>query len=149
MNRAAQRAAFREGDVERLQEFRERVDFFQRRLVVHAVDQRERLLLQHLGCRDVGEDHELLDQLVRVETLRHDDTINRAVALQEDLALGQIEIERIALVARALDAGISGIERLQDRIEQGAGGVVRPPVDRGLRLRVVQLRRRAHQDAME
>ncbi len=63
----AQRAALREGDVERLQKFLERVDLLQRRLVMHAVDQRERFLLQHLGRRDVGEDHELLDQLVRVE----------------------------------------------------------------------------------
>ncbi len=145
----AQRAAFREGNVQRLQKLRERVDLLQRRLVMHAVDQRERLLLQHLGRRDVGEDHELLDQLVRIETFGHDDAIDRAVALQEDLALGQIEIERIALVAGALGAGIGGIERPPGSDRAGSGGVVGPAVDRGLRLRVVQLRRRAHQDAVE
>lgn len=86
---------------------------------MHPVDQRQRLLLEHLGCRDIGEDHELLDQLVRVEPVGHDDAVDRAVGLEQDLALGQIEIERIALVARALDAGIGGIKRPQDWIEQG------------------------------
>ena len=45
--------------------------------------------------------------------------------------------------------GIGVVERLQDRIEQGAGDVVGPAVDRGLRLRVIEFRGRAHQDAVK
>ena len=48
-------------------------------LVVHAVDQRHARPFQRLGRRDVGEDHELLDQPVGVEPLRRDDAVDRAV----------------------------------------------------------------------
>ena len=61
-----------------------------------AVDQRLSLGLQRLGGRDIGLDHELLDQLVGVEALGHDDPVDRAVRLQQDLALGQVEFERLA-----------------------------------------------------
>ena len=97
----AQRAALRQRDVERLQELAQRFDLLQRRLVVHAVDQRHARLLQRLGRRDIGEDHELLDQPMRVEPLRRDDAIDRAVGFQQDFALGQVEIERAARVAGA------------------------------------------------
>ena len=116
---------------------------------MHAVDQRQRLLLQRLGGGDVGKNHELLDQPVRVETFRHDDAIDGAVWLEQDFALGQVEVERVALVAGALHRVIGGIKRLEDRIEQGTRGVVGLAVDRGLRLRVIEFRRRAHQHAME
>ena len=119
------------------------------RFIMHPIDKRQRLLFKHFGRGDVGEDHEFLDQAVRVEPLRHDDAIDCAVRLQQDLSFGQIEIERIALVARELYQRIGRVERLQDRIEQGAGGVVGPAVDRGLRLRVMQLGGRAHQHAMK
>ena len=96
------RLALGERDVERGEEFAQRFDLLRRGLVVHAIDQRHARALQRLGRRHVGEDHELLDQPVRVEPLRHDDAVDRAVGLEQDLALGQIEIERLALVARAL-----------------------------------------------
>ena len=76
---------------------------------------------------------------MRVQPLGHDDAIDGAVGLQEDLALGQIEVERIALVAGALHRGIGGVKRFQDRSEQGTGGIVGMTVDRGLRLRVMSL----------
>ena len=144
-----QRAALCERHVERAQEFLEVVDLLHGRLVMHAIDQRQRLLLQHLGGGDIGEDHELLDQPVRVEPRRNHDAIDGAVRLQDDLAFRQIEIERIARVAGALHQRISVVERPQDRRQQRAGGVVGFAVDRGLSLRVMQLRRRAHQHAVE
>ena len=61
------------------QEFAQRVELFRRRLVVHAIDQRHVRLLQRLGGRDVGEDHEFLDQPVRFQPLRHDHAIDGAV----------------------------------------------------------------------
>ena len=69
--------------------------------------------LQRLGRRDIGEDHEFLDQPMRVEALRDDDAIERAVGLQQDLSLRQIEIERAACVARLLHRAIGGVERLE------------------------------------
>ncbi len=119
------------------------------RLVVYPIDKRQRLLFKHFGRGDVGEDHELLDQAMRVEPLGHDHAIDRSVGFEQNLAFGQIEIERIALVAREFYQRIGRVERFQDRLEQRAGGVVGPSVDRGLRLRVIQLRGRAHQHAMK
>jgi len=45
---------------------------------------------------------------------RDDDAIDRAVGFQQDLALGQIEIERLALGTLALDCPVGRIERLDD-----------------------------------
>ena len=61
----AQRAALGQRDVQRFEEFAQRLDLLQRRLVVHAIDQRHARLLERFGGRHVGEDHELLDQPVR------------------------------------------------------------------------------------
>ena len=65
-----QHAAFREGNVERCKEFAQRVDLLHARLVVHAIDQRTARLFQRLGGGDIGEDHEFLDQPVRLQPLR-------------------------------------------------------------------------------
>ena len=139
--RGAQRAAFRERQIEGFQKFLQIMNLLERRFIVHPIDKRQRLLFKHFGRRDVGQDHEFFDQLVRIQPLRHDDAIHGAVGLQQDLAFGNVEIERIAFVARALDDRIGVVERFEDRIEQGTRRVVGPSVDRRLRLRVVQLSR--------
>ena len=64
---------------------------------MHPIDKRQRLLFKHFGRGDVGEDHEFLDQFMRVEPFGHDHAIDRAVRLQQDFALGQIEVERICV----------------------------------------------------
>ena len=76
-----QHAAFGEGDIERREEFAQRVDLLDRRLVVHAIDQRHARLLEGLGGGHVGEDHEFLDQPVRLQPLRRDHAVDGAVAL--------------------------------------------------------------------
>ena len=96
-----QHAAFGERNVERGEELAQRVDLFHARLVVHAIDQRHARLFQRLGGGDIGEDHEFLDQPVRLQPLRRDHAVDGAVALEQDLALRQIEIERPAFAARA------------------------------------------------
>jgi hypothetical protein len=77
-------------------------------------------LLQRLGRRDVGQHHELLDQLVAVEPLAHADLGDAAVLAQGDLALGQVEIERAALLARRQQHLEGAVERADDRAHQGA-----------------------------
>ena len=67
-----------------------------------AVDQALPLGLERLGRGDIGLDHELFDELVRVEPLGHDDAVDRAVGLEQDLSLGQVELERLARIAAAL-----------------------------------------------
>ena len=78
-----------------------------------------------------------------------DHAVDRAVGLEQDLALGQVEIERPALVARALERFVGGVERLEHGVEQRLGVLVGAAVDRGLRLLVGELRGRAHQHAVE
>ncbi len=102
-------------DVERGEEFAQRLDLLRARLVVHAVDQRRARPLQSLGGRHIGEDHEFLDQPVRIETRRNDHAIDGAVGFQQDLALGQVEIERLAFLALVQPRAIGGIERLDHR----------------------------------
>ena len=89
-----QRAALGQRNVERRQKLPQRIDLFRRRLVVHAIDQRDARALAGFGGGHVGEDHELLDQPVRFQPLRDDHAIDRAVGFEHDLALGNFEIER-------------------------------------------------------
>ena len=91
-----------------LQELAQRFLLGERGRVVDAVDQPLALRLQRLGRCDIGLDHELFDELVRVEPVGHDDAVDRAVGLEQDLALGQVELERLARVAAALQHLIGG-----------------------------------------
>ena len=137
LNRARlERARLRQLDPDRGQDLAERAHLLERGLVMGAVDQRRARLLERLGGRDVGEDHELLDQPVRVEPLGHDHAIDGAVGLQDDLAFRQVEVERLAQVAGLLHALIGRPERPQHGLEQRTGRGVRTPVDRRLRLLV-------------
>ena len=60
--RRAQRAALGKRQIEGLEKFLQVVNFLERRFIVHPVDQRQRLLFKHLGCGDIGQDHEFFDQ---------------------------------------------------------------------------------------
>ena len=77
--RGPQRPALGQRDVEALQELAQRVHPLGIGLVVHAIDQRHARALQRLGRRDVGEDHEFLDQPVGIEPLRRDHAIDGVV----------------------------------------------------------------------
>ena len=76
--------------------------FSRARLVMGAVDELLAVLLERLGRRHIGEDHELLDQAVRLQPLRDHDAVEGAVWLEQDLALGQVEIERRAALRACL-----------------------------------------------
>ena len=136
-------------DADRGEHFGERAHLLQGRLVVDAVDQRRTRLLQGLGRRDVGLDHELLDQPVRLQPLRHDHPVHAPFRVEEHLALGQVEGEGTAGVAGPLHRLVGRVERAERRLQNRARLLVRPAVDRGLGLRVGELGVRAHQDAVE
>ncbi len=127
----------------------QRGDLLLRRLVMHAVDQRYTRFFQRFGGGDIGEDHEFLDQPVRFQPFGADDAIDGAVGFQQDLALGQVEIERLALVARAHERLVSRVQRLQHRLDQRIGVLVGAAANGELRLVVGQLRGRAHEDAVK
>ena len=130
------------------QEVGERGDLFVAGLVVDAVDLRAVLLLQRLGGADIGLDHEFFDELVRIEPLAPLHAGDFAV-FEDDLVLGRVDLERLALLARVPCAGVSGPERFEDGLKQRLRFLVGLAVDRSLRLLVGELRRRAHQSAHE
>lgn len=86
---------------------------------------------------------------MRVEAFGNDDLVHRAVGPELDLALRHVEFQRLAAIAAALHHGIGVPQRLQDRLQQRAGPVVRATVDCGLRLLVGELGGTLHHDAME
>src|SRR5262245_60622960 len=104
---------------------------------------------ESLGGGNIGENHELFDQPMRLEPLRPPPLLEPPLGVENELALGQIEIERIASLAFKSDNRMSGVKRLEDASDQQRCRLVRSPVDRGLRLLVRKLGRGAHHDAME
>ena len=104
---------------------------------------------ERLGGGDIGEDHELLDQPMRVEPLRPAHVLEAPFGIENKLALGQIEVERIAVLPLDFDDRICGVERLEHGLDKRLCRLVRPTVDRGLGLLVRELGRRAHHDAVK
>ncbi len=82
-----------------------------------AVDQLLPLCLERFGRGDIRLDHEFFDQLVRIEAIGHDDPVDRSVRLQQYLAFGQVEFQRFARIAAALQHLVGRPQRLQHAIE--------------------------------
>ena len=117
--------------------------------LVHAVDQRRLLPLQRLGGADVGLDHHLLDQPVRLQAGARLDGGDVALGRHADAPLGRVDGKGSATLP-ALQHGVIGVpQRVKDRLHDGAGHIVRFAVDGRLRLFVRQLGVRAHQAADE
>ncbi len=114
-----------------------------------AIDQWRLRRLQRLGGGDIGEDHEFLDQLVRLQPFGPAHADQSALAIEDQFALGQFEIERAALRAFELDRGVSRVEWRENACEQRRARLVGAPVDRGLRLFVRELGGRPHHHPVE
>src|SRR5690606_20466709 len=93
------------------EEVRDRGDLLIARPVMDAIDLRAALLLQRLRGADIGLDHEFFDQLVRIEALAPLHARDLAV-LENDLVLGRIDLERLALFPRRPDGAIRRPKRL-------------------------------------
>ena len=92
------------------EEFAQRRELVRRRALVHAVQRRMPLLGQEVRRADVGREHALLDQLVRVVARRGNDARDLAVLVEFDRELDRVEVDRAALFAR-------GGERLVQRVQ--------------------------------
>ena len=68
-----------------------------RRAFVHAEQARVLALLDEVGAADVGGQHGLLDQAVRVVAHARHDPLDAAVLVADDLGLGRLEVHRAAL----------------------------------------------------
>ncbi len=73
------------------------------------------------GGRDVGRDHELLDQHVAGLALAGLDVHRLAGLVEDDAALGQLELDRAAAVAGLQEALVGRIEGLDDGLEERTG----------------------------
>ncbi len=90
----------RKGNLKRRQIFLERDEFFAARRFMDAVHDRRLLRLQRLGRGDVGRDHVILDQLMRIEPFARRDRLDAAFLIQLHAAFGQVEVQRLALFPR-------------------------------------------------
>src|SRR6185437_4864723 len=128
--------AFRQLDADGAQELDQTVELLGARRIMGAIEQRRMRGLKRLRGSDIGEDHELLDQPMRLESLGPAHVLQPSLGIENKLALGEIEIERAALLALDLDDRMGGVEGLQHGLDKRFCRLVRSTVDRRLRLLV-------------
>ena len=97
----------------------QRLELLRGGLLVDAVEEAELLRLERLGGGDVGEDHEVLDQPVGVEALAEGDGEDLALVGEDDAALGEVEVQRLAEVAGLVGGRPGGPERGDDGCRGG------------------------------
>ncbi|TXT23686.1 MAG: Uncharacterized protein FD134_2003 [Gallionellaceae bacterium] len=93
---------------ELFQELAHRFQLFRRRAFMYAVQHRVLVFAQEVGGADVGRQHALLDQAVRVVAHHGNDALDLALAGKNHLRFDGLEVNRAALLAR-----------LQQHLEQG------------------------------
>ena len=113
--------AERELEVEGREIVLERDQFLAARRLVDAVHDRRLLRLQRAGGGDVGGDHIVLDQPVRVEPVARRDRGDAPLLVEHHAALGNVELERLALVAGGEQRAPARPERLQRGADQLVG----------------------------
>src|SRR4029077_12634106 len=86
---------------ERSEKFGEAVEFFERGLIMHAVDESLIARFQHFGRRHIGEDHIFLDEAMRVKPRWDDDGFHSAHLIEDYFAFRKIEVKRAARFPRA------------------------------------------------
>ncbi len=129
----------------RLRHFAERVELLGRGLLVHAEQQGTAALDQFLRRGDIGEDHELLDELVRVQPVPEGDGGDAAVFRQDDPPLRQVEVQRLTARPRGAGGGVGGVKRADHAVQQWFRLCIRRPVLRGLHLLIGQRCGGAHE----
>ncbi len=147
--RRLQLGSLGEAQVQRPQKFTQGFLLCKRWGVVNAENKRLAARFQCFSGGNVRLNHELFDELVRIEPFGNDDLVDLAVGREQDFLFRQIEFQRFARVTPPLQHGIGVPQRFQYAVENRRSLVIRRTVDRGLRLRIGQLRRRFHHDAVK
>ena len=147
--RRAHALALGQFDADGAEELDQVVELLDARRVMGAIEERRMRGFERLGGGDIGEDHEFLDQPMRLEPLRPSHVLEPPLAVENELALGQIEIERVAPFALDLDRP-NGRRRAASARCRGAASSSRPAARRSrLSLLVRKLGGGAHHDAVE
>ncbi len=110
--RRANALALGQFDADGAEELDQVVELLDARRVMGAIDERRMRGFERLGGGDIGEDHEFLDQPMRFQPLRPSHVLEPPLAVENELALGQVEIERVAPFALDLDRRMGGVKRL-------------------------------------
>ncbi|KUP93252.1 hypothetical protein TRIHO_19080 [Tritonibacter horizontis] len=118
-------------------------------LLVDPEQQRLAFLDQGLGGGDIGQDHQLFDQPMCIQTTAEIDRGHLATVVENDLALWQVQIQRLAGVAGGFQRLIGSIKRLDHLGEEGFGPVGDLAVHGGLDFLVAQRGLGFHQSAHE
>ena len=134
--RGANAVSLSELDADGAQELDEIVELLGARRVMGAIEKRRMRGLERLGGGDIGEDHEFLDQPMRFQPLGPVDAHEASLAVENELALRQIEVERIAPLTLKSDRRMRGPERLEQASRSGAVVSSGRAVDRRLSLLV-------------
>ena len=96
--RGAQHLPLGQHQPRRLGHLAQAVQLFRRRFLVHPEQQRRLARLQRLGGGHIGQHHAFLDQLVRLQPLGEIHRQHLALVAEHDLALGQVQIERLTVL---------------------------------------------------
>ena len=102
--------AHRHAHTQRLQIGTQNVDLLRRRAIVHAEQARMLGLPDEVRAADVGRQHRLFDQTVRLIAHARHDLFDAAVLVADDLRFGGLEIHRATLAARAQQRGVDAMQ---------------------------------------
>ena len=114
-------------DAELLEEVAQGLEFLRRRTLMNPVQARLPVALEKSRSTDIGSQHALLDQSVRVVAAHRNDVLDLALRVEQHHRLDGFEVDRTALAACLAEDLEQGVERLQMRLQK--------PVNIALRLR--------------
>ena len=108
---------------EGIQRLEQHVDLFLFGFAMHAIQRAHAAFLELARHRHVGEDHALLDELVRLVAFVQIDALDAPGGVDVELGLGRVELQRATLVTRLEQRAIHLEQRQQlvgERAELGA-----------------------------
>ncbi len=109
-----------------LEEGAQRLQLLFGRTGVHAIQRRMLVALQHLRRADVGRQHALLDQPVRVVAGARQDLFDLALRIADDIGLGGVEVDGAPFAAGFQQDLEQFVQILQMRHQRRALGRLRP-----------------------
>ena len=114
---------------------------------VHPEQQRRALFDQGLGGGHICEDHEFLNQLMRVQPVTKGHRGDLTIVVQHNFAFRQVQIQRLAPGTGLFQRCVGGIKRFDHRLQKALGALRHLAIHGVLDLGVMQRGSRSHQPA--
>ena len=99
---------------------------FGRRAFVNAEERAVLGISNEVRGADIGRQHGLFDQLVRIVTCARDDLLDAAVVVADDLRLGRVEVNRTTAATLSQQSAIDLVQMQQMRHQIAPLGSLRP-----------------------